>query len=185
MTARMTQREFLERYRALRALTIDEFHVASLAEDAGVEWLPERTRIKRGDVIETPKDVAGFEVPNETAFRDPAGLVHVYHVRQTDAIRTWPGAFPLRCIDVPNTDGKCPTCTGSHRETAGMVCETCWTDYGVPGDPAPEQRHDVNIETTVMLDSFMATCACGWVSQIYPTETAARAVAEGHQAALS
>lgn len=26
--------------------------------------------------------------------------------------------------------GECPTCTWPHRETTGMVCQTCGTDYG-------------------------------------------------------
>lgn len=25
----------------------------------------------------------------------------------------------------------CPTCSGPQRETVGMVCQTCGTDYGV------------------------------------------------------
>jgi hypothetical protein len=30
----------------------------------------------------------------------------------------------------------CPTCSGPIRETVGMVCQTCGTDYGAT--PAPE-----------------------------------------------
>lgn len=32
----------------------------------------------------------------------------------------------------------CPTCSGSIRETVGMVCQTCGTDYAPPDESAPE-----------------------------------------------
>ena len=35
----------------------------------------------------------------------------------------------LRALDVP-----CPTCSGPIRETVGLVCQTCGTDYGAQGD---------------------------------------------------
>ena len=34
-------------------------------------------------------------------------------------------AAVLRALDVP-----CPTCSGPIRETVGLVCQTCGTDYG-------------------------------------------------------
>jgi hypothetical protein len=34
------------------------------------------------------------------------------------------GSIPSR------NDGPCPTCSGTVRETVGMVCQTCGTDYG-------------------------------------------------------
>jgi hypothetical protein len=36
----------------------------------------------------------------------------------------------------------CPTCTGRLRETVGMVCQTCGTDYGPTAPtPCPEGFH--------------------------------------------
>ena len=35
----------------------------------------------------------------------------------------------LRALDVP-----CPTCSGPIRETVGLVCQTCGTDYGDSDD---------------------------------------------------
>ena len=42
--------------------------------------------------------------------------------------------------EAPETDSEsatvikfpCPTCSGPSRETVGMVCQTCGTDYGPP-----------------------------------------------------
>lgn len=42
-------------------------------------------------------------------------------------------------------DAPCPTCSGPSRETVGMVCQTCGTDYGppllIPPLPADSQLH--------------------------------------------
>lgn len=41
----------------------------------------------------------------------------------------------------PAQDG-CPTCSGSFRQTVGLVCQTCGTDYGRPaeGDQLDAER---------------------------------------------
>lgn len=36
----------------------------------------------------------------------------------------------------------CPTCRGENRETVGLVCQTCGTDYGTP-DQAPPSPDDL------------------------------------------
>lgn len=34
------------------------------------------------------------------------------------------------CATIRALDGPCPTCRGPIRETVGLVCQTCGTDYG-------------------------------------------------------
>ena len=43
------------------------------------------------------------------------------------------GPYSARCI-LDALDGGCPTCEGPIRETVGLVCQTCGTDYGAQGD---------------------------------------------------
>ena len=73
------------------------------AIEQGMPVAPEpKVRIKRGDVIESPKDAERYEVPNKTAFRDQHGSVREYNDKYTDALDAWvQNGFPLRCIDVP------------------------------------------------------------------------------------
>ena len=47
-----------------------------------------------------------------------------------DADRGGTGACGMSVTRLP-----CPTCSGPSRETVGMVCQTCGTDYGPPDDP--------------------------------------------------
>lgn len=42
---------------------------------------------------------------------------------------------PWPCLTAQALNGdKCPTCEGPIRETVGLVCQTCGTDYGAQGD---------------------------------------------------
>lgn len=44
------------------------------------------------------------------------------------------GALGYDLALVPQEEPPCPTCTGPLRETVGMVCQTCGTDYGTQED---------------------------------------------------
>lgn len=49
------------------------------------------------------------------------------HAEKTD-LTAFPVAHQL-AVDVLGLITRCPTCTGQTRETVGMVCQTCGTDY--------------------------------------------------------
>ena len=71
---------------------------------------------------------------------------------------------------IDNTDTQehpCPTCTGPTRETVGMVCQTCGTDYNPKGRlvfvpeghafytfPIPAATEDARDDATKILDAM-------------------------------
>lgn len=63
-----------------------------------VSHTPKRCPIKRGDVVQSPKDAARWDVPWKAAFRLADGIVIV-------VFSTWPEDwpdhfFPARCVDL-------------------------------------------------------------------------------------
>jgi hypothetical protein len=58
----------------------------------------------------------------------------------------------------------CPTCTGQTRETVGMVCQTCGTDYG---PPAPDRHQQTAIREVHQRDKT-EPYACDWCGEAWP-----------------
>ena len=141
MTRTMTEAEFMNEYSRLREMGCASVAgVALLAKRAGVEWLPERTRIKRGDVIESPEDAERYDVPTETAFRTPELESGGLATKGSGEIpiRLWdPAFFPLRCIDVPGDEADAEPVTEPVDDTADRL--TAW--HRVARHPAFRSCH--------------------------------------------
>ena len=183
MTRTMTEAEYRERVKAIirNPLTLSARApidaLEALAVEAGATFAPERTRIKRGDVIESPKDAERYDVPDGTLFRDRDGDSWEW----IDPFKTMFRYAPLRCIDVPNTDGKCPTCSDPSSSFRTRLCPTCFTDYR---EPETEQNHGTATHSNPV-GTWAECLTCGWRSGLYPFANDARKVAAGHVAVQS
>jgi hypothetical protein len=58
--------------------------------------------------------------------------LHQLQAGGTVWITFWGGMVPWSTSVLP--PAPCPTCSGPVRETTGLVCQTCGTDYGKPAD---------------------------------------------------
>lgn len=98
----------------------------------------------------------GVECPQ---CHQPAGRPHTdYCTLAPGAV--WDGVLP------------CPTCSGPSRETVGMVCQTCGTDYGRPNLAAVPEHNPSNPGDRVVAggprydpptgEDGPIHAACGW-----------------------
>lgn len=103
--------------------------------DTGKRMEPHGAELDRGIVIHLP---AGSATCTLYWVDLLAGWEVVRLCRGVREKRALPAHAIFSPIGGPAAVAKpCPTCTGSSRETVGMVCQTCGTDYGPP--PLSEQ----------------------------------------------
>ena len=55
---------------------------------------------------------------------------------EDDSEVCWECCVEWPCPTIRALGGPCPTCRGPIRETVGLVCQTCGTDYGRPDGTA-------------------------------------------------
>jgi hypothetical protein len=77
----------------------------------------------------------------------------------------------------------CPTCSGPSRETVGLVCQTCGTDYGTPEPDAWISDGDVYLNMRkhpVLLAAYDPDGSCTplWFTT---TPAATRAAHDGNE----
>ena len=71
----------------------------------------------------------GFCYAGAHGLPQPEGHTSIVEVCD-ECDESWP------CPTIRALDGPCPTCRGPIRETVGLVCQTCGTDYGRPDGTA-------------------------------------------------
>jgi len=125
------------------AVALEWAHALLAERDAGAVPVPvPRRRDGGADTMSEPsKACAGFQwIGQSFAHCDGCGRPYWEHTHdrqiQKDAGPFDLGGWVLVPITPEQADACrrrwCPTCSGPCRETVGMVCQTCGTDYGTP-----------------------------------------------------